>query len=52
MFNHEFQRAAAGYARAKTVEVYVGLAMAIVAVSVVIVAGYGVVRTVVSAFGL
>lgn len=52
MFDHELQRAAAGYARAKTVEVYVGIALAVIAVSVVVVAGYGVVRTVMSTFGL
>ncbi|AFL99478.1 hypothetical protein Desde_1045 [Desulfitobacterium dehalogenans ATCC 51507] len=52
MFDRELQRAAAGYARAKTVEVYCHLALVVVAVCVVVVAGYGVVRSVVSAFGL
>ena len=52
MFDRDLQRAAARYTTAKTVEVYAGLAMAVIAVSVVVVAGYGVVRTVVSTFGL
>ncbi|HHY27183.1 MAG TPA: hypothetical protein GX523_10670 [Desulfitobacterium dehalogenans] len=52
MFDRDLQRAAAGYARAKTVEVYVGLAVAVIAVTVAVVAGYGVVRSIMSTFGL
>ncbi len=52
MFDNELQKAAARYATAKAVEVYVWLAVAVFVVSWVIVVGYGVVQTVMSTFGL
>lgn len=52
MFDRDLQRAAARYTTAKTVEVYVGLAMAVIAVSVAVVAGFKVIESIASTFGL
>ncbi|WP_018306293.1 hypothetical protein [Desulfitobacterium hafniense] len=52
MFDRDLQRAAARYTTAKTVEVYAGIAMVVVAVSVVVTVGFRVVQSIASTFGL
>lgn len=52
MFDRDLQKAAARYARAKTVEVYFNVAIAVLALCVIVAAGLNVIKTVVSTFGL
>lgn len=52
MFDPDLQKAAAGYARAKTVEVYANLSLAVAVLLVIAVAGIKVIQSVINTFGL